>query len=410
MADIEILLLLYLTFSLFCFCHASTNYAQLKQAINCTYVNTEGGDLSDHAVWLAKRDKTITENSSYLTVNDAGKLIIKHPDGEIELYSGPFASPENLTAELEDNGNFVLKANSGGQTQILWESFDNPTDTLLPGMKLGFNSKKNKNWSLTSWLGEETPTLGAFTMEWDYIKREIIVKRRRVIFWTSGTLTSDKSFANIPLPDPYNHNYRFDIVSNGEEESVSYRLYFNEFTLVERRNISRWFLDYDGSIWDAGRTTILNSEACDGYITKYGCVKWELPNCRNDGSKFELRISNYHPDYVANDKNQSLSFSDCKDLCWKDCNCTGIRNHVLTGCSFYRGPFDFTGLTGNEPQFYAIIPGPRRPPLNKVWKWIVIALAIVVFAALVGIFLYLRWKKLEQEEKFLKELLTSDVR
>ncbi|KDP33143.1 hypothetical protein JCGZ_13535 [Jatropha curcas] len=43
-----------------------------------------------------------------------------------------------------------------------------------------------------------------------------------------------------------------------------------------------------------------------------------------------------------------------------------------------------------------------------VWKWIVIALAIVVFASLVGIFLYLRWKKLEQEEKFLKELLTSD--
>ncbi|XP_012077846.1 S-locus-specific glycoprotein S6-like [Jatropha curcas] len=182
MADKEILLLLY--FSLFCFCHTSKVYTQLKQGdrlsfsdqlvstnrlyalgfsrkylvINCTYKD----ELSYHPVWPANRDKPIIGNSDVLAIDDVGKLIITHSGGQIELYSGKSASTENLTAVLENNGNFVLKANSGCQTQILWESFDNPTHTLLPGMKLGFN---RKTCSLTSWLDEENPMPGGFTME-----------------------------------------------------------------------------------------------------------------------------------------------------------------------------------------------------------------------------------------------------
>ena len=49
----------------------------------------------------------------------------------------------------------------------LRESFDNLTDTLLPGMKLGINLKIGRNWSFTSWINEQVPALRTFTLEWN---------------------------------------------------------------------------------------------------------------------------------------------------------------------------------------------------------------------------------------------------
>jgi hypothetical protein len=48
---------------------------------------------------------------------------------------------------LLDSGNFILREqNSDGSTrQNLWPSFDYPTDTLLPGMKLGVGLKTIEN-------------------------------------------------------------------------------------------------------------------------------------------------------------------------------------------------------------------------------------------------------------------------
>ncbi|XP_021615599.1 G-type lectin S-receptor-like serine/threonine-protein kinase CES101 [Manihot esculenta] len=146
-----------------------------------------------HPVWSANRYDPILENTGLLTINGTGSLTIVHGGGKpVELYSGNNDSSRNVTATLHDNGNFVLQeANSGGQ--ILWQSFDYPTDTLLPGMKLGINHKTGKNWSLTSWLDEDIPTRGAFTLEWDPKTRQVFVRRRGVVFWTSGVLTADNT-------------------------------------------------------------------------------------------------------------------------------------------------------------------------------------------------------------------------
>ncbi|XP_060188685.1 G-type lectin S-receptor-like serine/threonine-protein kinase At4g27290 [Lycium barbarum] len=47
---------------------------------------------------------------------------------------------QNPIAQLLDSGNLVVKeAGDGNPIKFLWQSFDHPTDTLLPGMKLGRN-------------------------------------------------------------------------------------------------------------------------------------------------------------------------------------------------------------------------------------------------------------------------------
>ena len=46
----------------------------------------------------------------------------------------------------------------------LWQSFDHPTDTLLPGMKLGRNFVTGLDKNLSSWKSLEDPAPGQFSL------------------------------------------------------------------------------------------------------------------------------------------------------------------------------------------------------------------------------------------------------
>lgn len=57
--------------------------------------------------------------------------------------------PSPVVAELLPNGNFVLRDKNNPDT-VLWQSFDHPTDTLLPEMKLGWDKRSGLDRILTS--------------------------------------------------------------------------------------------------------------------------------------------------------------------------------------------------------------------------------------------------------------------
>nr|GEV94557.1 G-type lectin S-receptor-like serine/threonine-protein kinase At1g61550 [Tanacetum cinerariifolium] len=50
----------------------------------------------------------------------------------------------------------------GTNGMILWESFDYPSNSLLPGMKLGTNGKTQGTHFMTSWKSDDDPTPGNF--------------------------------------------------------------------------------------------------------------------------------------------------------------------------------------------------------------------------------------------------------
>ncbi|BBH00797.1 hypothetical protein Prudu_010886 [Prunus dulcis] len=91
-------------------------------------------------------------------------------NGNLELVDGKQNSvwstnipvPSNTSAAmLLDSGNFVVKVSIGAADQ-LWQSFDYPGDTLLPSMRLGFDSKSGKRNVLTAWKSESDPSTGMF--------------------------------------------------------------------------------------------------------------------------------------------------------------------------------------------------------------------------------------------------------
>jgi len=70
----------------------------------------------------------------------------------------------SIIAQLLDTGNLVLKTGKG---DILWQSFDYPCDTLLPGMKLGWNLVTGLNRFVTSWKSADDPAKGEYSVKID---------------------------------------------------------------------------------------------------------------------------------------------------------------------------------------------------------------------------------------------------
>ncbi|BFG35105.1 hypothetical protein CerSpe_213790 [Prunus speciosa] len=87
------------------------------------------GILEKTVVWTANRDDPpVSKNATLLFTGDG--LALPTAEGQNYLVK---SSGSASYASMLDSGNFVLY-NSG--REIVWQSFDHPTDTLLPGQRL----------------------------------------------------------------------------------------------------------------------------------------------------------------------------------------------------------------------------------------------------------------------------------
>ncbi|KAL5738127.1 hypothetical protein ACOSP7_030888 [Xanthoceras sorbifolium] len=355
--------------------------------------------------WLANRDRPIKNDSGVLLIDENGNLMIKYTGGDpIVLYSGQ--TNTNVTAILQDNGNFVLReaTSSGTAEQILWQSFDSPTDYFLPGMKLGINHKTGQKWSLTSWLNPSMPTRGAFTLEWIPLEHQLVVKRRGEKFWTSGVLN------NGTFKIPGFSDYKFTEVSNTDEEFITFKIVPYGPPIPGWVNVTSLSLGHDGIIVDQMSTgTLQTIYECYGISTDSGCERWEGPKCRSHGEKFQKKEVLYDFSVPSStDYNKNLSFSDCLDICWNNCTCFGTGTPAIgsdIGCRFWYGPLKEIENGKDGTVYHMIIPG---PPVKKTWVWILLAIAATLIVILLGILVFMRWRRLRLQEKFLLELMTLD--
>ncbi|KAF9681738.1 hypothetical protein SADUNF_Sadunf05G0034000 [Salix dunnii] len=82
-------------------------------------------------VWSARRDGAPVPSNTTLLFTRDGRVVLQSAQGdETLIISAP--QPASLAA-ISDSGNFVLY---NSDSQIIWQSFDSPTDTLLPTQQL----------------------------------------------------------------------------------------------------------------------------------------------------------------------------------------------------------------------------------------------------------------------------------
>ncbi|XP_074332917.1 G-type lectin S-receptor-like serine/threonine-protein kinase LECRK3 [Apium graveolens] len=99
-------------------------------------------------VWTANRDNPPVSDDVTLRLNEDGRLILQQQsqDSTTDVVTTDLSIS---SASMLDTGNFVLY---GSNQEKIWQSFDHPTDTILPGQILSkdqelFSSMSNSDYS-----------------------------------------------------------------------------------------------------------------------------------------------------------------------------------------------------------------------------------------------------------------------
>ncbi|CAH8272251.1 unnamed protein product [Arabidopsis lyrata] len=112
-------------------------------------------------VWVANRDNPLLDSNGSFGISETNLVIRDQVNAlvwstELRIQTSP------VVAALLDNGNFVLRS-SNHLEDLLWQSFDFPTDTLLPHMQLGLDPKS----ILTSWKSLDDPSSGDYKFKFE---------------------------------------------------------------------------------------------------------------------------------------------------------------------------------------------------------------------------------------------------
>jgi hypothetical protein len=140
-------------------------------------------------VWVANRQNPLRDSSGVFAINatDGNAMVLDRNNKSYWSTSSSTvrarnSSYTNRMLKLLDSGNLVLMEEDriNNITEI-WRSFENPTDTFLPGMKM------DTNRALTSWKSIDDPSPGHFTFQQDQDGQNqyTIRKEGSIPFWRS---------------------------------------------------------------------------------------------------------------------------------------------------------------------------------------------------------------------------------
>ncbi|XP_037468084.1 G-type lectin S-receptor-like serine/threonine-protein kinase At2g19130 [Triticum dicoccoides] len=149
------------------------------------------------------------------------------------------SSPGSNTAEIRDDGNLVL-VDGGNSSNVLWQSFDHPTDTHMSGAWLGENKLTGEYQALTSWRNAQDPAPGMFTdtVNSNGTSEFVFMWNRSSTYYRTGVWTGS-FFKNIP------ETARGNVLFNQTYiETPAYRRLTN--ILYNNETITRLVLDVTG--------------------------------------------------------------------------------------------------------------------------------------------------------------------
>nr|XP_025611959.1 uncharacterized protein LOC112705341 [Arachis hypogaea] len=341
-------------------------------------------------VWVANRNKPLYHSSGELKIAQDGILELYNSSTIVWSSSSSRFSQKPVIAVLLDSGNFIVKEavrNNDDSTSFLWQSFDYPGDTLLPGMKLGIDLTTGMNRYLTSWTSHDDPSSGNYTFQLDITGYpRLCIRNGESKEHCSGSWNGVR-FSGVPLLKQ-NSIFNYYFVSNQEEIYYTFELVnssvYSRFSLTVDGIMTRYvwnaknqswsiylavpkdLCDYYGKCGVYGSCNIDSSPACGclkGFEPKVpeewnqadwssGCNRNNSLSCRGDGfAKFSsLKL----PDTERTSwLNKTLSLEECAEICIRNCSCTAyaaldIRKEA-SGCLLWYGDLiDIRVL--NDPQ------------------------------------------------------------
>ncbi|KAI3860302.1 hypothetical protein MKX03_030983, partial [Papaver bracteatum] len=346
-----------------------------KRYVGIWYNNIRGPTI----VWVANKDHPLNDSSGVFKIATDGNLVVLDGQGNLSWTTNVTTgiASHQLVAELLDTGNLVLRESSPNynhnEGRYLWQSFDHPTDTLLPKMQFGVNLRTGKKQTITSWKNKSDPSTGDFTLELDpYVIPQLILKNGAQKKWRSGPWVEE--FIGMDHPDS---DFKL-------ERDYSKGTVFLSILYEDKSALSRIVLDSDGKLigkqWHEEKKQWLISWSSDTYnkcgafgiYKQYSktcsCMRGFEPKFMNDwkdgnwsgrcvrrkdlqceifssertkvkeGDGF-LEVDMWNvPDYYH--LSQGISYVQCHDKCLQNCSCIAYSYSNYDpnfGCMWWTG-------------------------------------------------------------------------
>ncbi|XP_038901984.1 G-type lectin S-receptor-like serine/threonine-protein kinase LECRK3 [Benincasa hispida] len=139
-------------------------------------------------VWSANRDKLVPKGSTTQFTNN-GQLVLNDPGGnQIWMVSSSVSTNRSVSyAAMLDSGNFVLVATN---SEILWQSFDVPTDTILPSQILNMGEALVARYSETNYSSGRFQLLMQIDGNLVLSPHSFSLDTINIVYWTSNTTGS----------------------------------------------------------------------------------------------------------------------------------------------------------------------------------------------------------------------------
>ncbi|WCJ34446.1 G-type lectin S-receptor-like serine/threonine-protein kinase At4g27290 [Euphorbia peplus] len=312
-------------------------------------------------VWVANRNQPVKDSSGLLKMDRASNLVLLSTNSSVQFWSSNSTKQaQNPFVQLLDSGNLVIKeANS---ENYVWQSFDYPTDTILPGMKLGWDVKTGLNRRWYAWKNLNDPYPGDLSIVFErYNYPEPVIWKGKNKIWRSGPWNGI-SISGAEAPRQPGTICQLYYISNENESYFTY--YPSNKSMLIRETLNQSLSTLQFYVWDEATQkwvmfwTVPN-DICesygycgsDGYCLinesptcqclkgfrpaseqnlYSGCVRNNRLNCSSgDGFvKFgDLRI----PDSETAWMNSSMNLEQCKARCLQNCSCMAYANSDLRG-------------------------------------------------------------------------------
>ncbi|KAF3457330.1 hypothetical protein FNV43_RR01987 [Rhamnella rubrinervis] len=413
-------------------------------------------------VWVANRDNPINDTSGFLSIDTQGNLVLfDNNDQTVPVWStnsSALSTNGYSVAQLLDSGNLVLLQNESKKP--LWQSFDYPTDTMLPNMKIGLDRKTGINKFLTSWKSEVDPSEGNYTYRIDPAGYpQLMLYKGQVPWWRTGhwngiRFNGGPAFRLEPITNNtfVNNDNEISIMSSMYNISISSRIVVDESGLVQRFILldeKRGWTQFSSSpaeacdqygycgafgLCDYNNTTEFECTCLPGFEPKsysewkfrdetHGCVRKPGSLICSKGEGFVKLENVMVPDTSKVVVNSDLSLEACEKECLRSCNCTAYASANISeggsGCiKWHESLMDTRIFAAGGQDFYIRVDERELAQYAKKSKGFVATKrfrAIMVVSGLLILFsigFFACWfakrKRKRQRELFLDANITSE--
>ncbi|XP_024181130.1 G-type lectin S-receptor-like serine/threonine-protein kinase At4g27290 isoform X2 [Rosa chinensis] len=329
-------------------------------------------------VWVANRCKPIDDSSGVLMINSTGYLVLLGQNKSVVWWTSLSKYAQSTMIQLLDSGNFVVRDVTDGKS--LWQSFDYPSHTLLPEMKMGWDFRTGLKRGLSAWKNSEDPCPGEFTcgieME-THAYPEVCFRKGGLKYYRSGPWNGLAfSGASALRPNPI---FSFDFVYNDDEMYYMYKLrsksvisimVLNGTTSTRDRltwivaeqtwrvyaSVPRDFCDQYNLCGANANCIISDNPVCQclqGFMPKspekwnstdwsLGCMRKKPLSCQESDKDRFVKFTNLKlPDATHSWVDRSMNIKECRAKCLNNCSCMAYTSLDIraggSGCAILFG-------------------------------------------------------------------------